>query len=279
MIVTILSLSFFNLLLQLILEGKNAIITGGNSGIGEAIAELFSSEGASIAITGRNESRGEKVVSNIEQKGGKAFFVQTDVSQSNSVDKMFATCFEKFPQIDILVNNAGIQIMKTLENLSETDWDTVMDTNAKGTFLCLRKIIPHMIKIGGGSIINVSSVAGLRGFATGGAYSASKAAVIMLTKMLALEYSPNNIRSNCICPGSVVTPMIKDYTANKAASDNQSFDDTWQNIIDSVPIGRIGSPMEIAKLALFLVSPDASFVNGSIFVADGGATAGQISPP
>ena len=266
-------------MLQLILEGKNAIITGGNSGIGEAIAELFSSEGASIAITGRNEIRGEKVVSNIEQKGGKAFFVQTDVSQSNSVEKMFDACFEKFPQIDILVNNAGVQIMKTLENLSENDWDTVMDTNAKGTFLCLRKIIPHMIKIGGGSIINVSSVAGLRGFATGGAYSASKAAVIMLTKMLALEYSPNNIRSNCICPGSVVTPMIKDYTSNKAASDNQSFDDTWQNIVDSVPIGRIGSPMEIAKLALFLVSPDASFVNGSIFVADGGATSGQISPP
>ena len=110
-------------MLQLILEGKNAIITGGNSGIGEAIAELFSSEGASIAITGRNEIRGEKVVSNIEQKGGKAFFVQTDVSQSNSVDKMFDACFEKFPQIDILVNNAGVQIMKTLENLSENDWD------------------------------------------------------------------------------------------------------------------------------------------------------------
>jgi NAD(P)-dependent dehydrogenase (short-subunit alcohol dehydrogenase family) len=192
------------------LEGRNAIVTGATSGIGESIARRFASEGAMVAIVGRRAEKGEEVTRSVEASGGKAFYVRADVQNSKSVEEMMRACFDRFAgSVSILVNNAGISKGNAaMEYVSEDDWDAVMDTNAKGTFLCSKAVIPSMIKNGGGSIVNVSSGGGLRGYVGGTAYSASKAALIMLTKVLAMEHGKEKIRANCICPGSIHSEMF-----------------------------------------------------------------------
>ncbi|MHB8566444.1 MAG: SDR family NAD(P)-dependent oxidoreductase [Nitrososphaerales archaeon] len=260
------------------LEGRNAIVTGATSGIGESIAWRLAFEGATVAIVGRRAERGEEVARNIEAQGGRAFYVRADVRDSKSVAEMMSTCLDRFGgNVSILVNNAGISKGNaTMEYVSEDDWDAVLDTNAKGTFLCSKAVIPAMIKNGGGSIVNVSSGGGLRGYVGGTAYSTSKAAVIMLTKVLAIEHGKNKIRANCICPGSVHSEMfdggIKNFEKKMAeqGKPGPTASQIMENIARGIPLGRIGEPEDVANFALFLCSDEASFVSGSVVVIDGG---------
>ena len=259
-------------------EGRNAIVTGATSGIGESIAKRFASEGATVAIVGRRVEKGEEVAKSIENQGGNAFFVRADVRDSKSVAEMTSACLDRFGgSVSVLVNNAGVSKGNaTMEYVSEDEWDAVMDTNAKGTFLCSKALIPVMIKNGGGSIINVSSGGGLRGYVGGTAYSASKAAVIMLTRVLAMEHGKDKIRANCICPGSVHSEMFDGGMKNfekKMAEQGKigpSASQTVENIARGIPLGRIGEPEDVANLALFLCSDEASFISGSVAVIDGG---------
>jgi len=259
------------------LSGRNVIVTGATSGIGEAIARCLSGEGATVGLVGRRRERGEQLVKSIQSAGGKAFYVQADVSRSSSVSDMVKFCLEKFGGIvSVLVNNAGVSTANALmEYVTEEDWDKVADTNAKGTFLCSKAVIPHMIKNGGGSVINVSSGGGLKGYVGGAAYSSSKAGVIMLTKVLALEHGKDKIRANCICPGSIHSEMFDgtiELFANRMAGKDgaPSADQVRVNIAKAIPLGRIGEPSDVANLALFLASEEASFINGAIIVIDGG---------
>jgi len=260
------------------LEGKKAIITGSTSGIGVAIAELFSVEGAEVAVVGRNETRGHDVVSRITSRGGRAFFANADVSKSNDVKKMVSGCLREFGAVDILVNNAGVQALGRVVDASEEEWDRVFGTNAKGTFLCSREVIPSMLANRGGVIVNIASVGGLRSFAGGAIYCSSKFAVVGFTKAVALEYGGQGIRTNCICPGSIETPMLNEYALFKDEA-GESRRTGKAKITAGIPAGRLGTPDDVARMALFLASPESSFVNGGIFVVDGGATAGQVAPP
>jgi NAD(P)-dependent dehydrogenase (short-subunit alcohol dehydrogenase family) len=260
------------------LSGKNAIVTGATSGIGESIARRFSEEGANVAIAGRRREKGERVVKGIQERGDKSFFVMTDVTDSKSVAEMYKICLERFHgATSILVNNAGLSTGNApMEQVPEENWDRVMDTNAKGTFLCSKAVIPDMAKNKGGSIINVSSSAAMRGYVGGTAYSASKAAVVMLTKIIALEHGRDNIRANCICPGSTHSEMfdgsIQHFAQRMKPQGGQtsSAEQIIQNIAKGIPLGRIGEPEDVANLALFLSSEEASFINGAMMVIDGG---------
>jgi NAD(P)-dependent dehydrogenase (short-subunit alcohol dehydrogenase family) len=261
------------------LSGRNAIVTGATAGIGESIAKKFSEEGATVAIVGRRKERGEKIASEIEKMGGQAFYVEADVTSSKSVSEMVRACLERFKgEISILVNNAGVSSGNVLmEFVTEEDWDRVMNTNARGAFLCSKAVIPSMVKRGGGSVINVSSGGGLKGYVGGTAYASSKAAMIMLTKVLALEHGKDKIRANVICPGSIHSEMfdggIRYFTSKMAGREGApSSVQIIENIAKGIPLGRIGEPEDVANLALFLSSNEASFINGSVVTIDGGQT-------
>jgi NAD(P)-dependent dehydrogenase (short-subunit alcohol dehydrogenase family) len=261
-----------------LLEGMKAVVTGSTSGIGAAIAELLAKEGAEVAVVGRNETKGAEVANRIVSSGGNAFYIKADVSKANSVDSMISAALKKMGTVDILVNNAGVQALGSVTEMSEEDWDFVFGTNVKGTFLCTRRLVPVMLKNGRGSIVNTASVGGLRSFAGGSIYCSSKAAVVAFTKAVALEYGGRGIRTNCICPGSIETPMLNEYAEHKDAT--EGGDSTAkEKIAAGIPVGRIGTPDDCARMVLFLVSPEASFLNGGIYVVDGGATAGQTAPP
>jgi NAD(P)-dependent dehydrogenase (short-subunit alcohol dehydrogenase family) len=272
------------------LSGKSAVVTGGTSGIGESIARRFSAEGASVALVGRRVEEGERVASSIRADGGRAIFVRADVSSSSSVEEMTKVCIEELGGISILVNNAGVSTGNApLERVSEGDWDKVMDTNAKGTFLCSRAVVPHIVENGGGSVVNVSSGGGLKPYVGGTAYAASKAAVIMLTRVLALEHGKDAVRANCICPGSIRSEMFEDGVRSfvkRAAqqpqgqhggggggsprTDAPTAERIMENIARGIPLGRLGEPNDVASLAAFLSSEQASFINGAVVVIDGG---------
>lgn len=258
----------------------NAIVTGATSGIGEAIARKFSSEGINVALIGRRKDKGELIAEDINKNGGSAFFVQCDVTNSDSVEQMYHQCNEIFQgPITILVNNAGISTGNVqIENFLEEDWDKVINTNLKGTFLCSKAVIPNMITDGGGSIINISSAGANRAYSGGTAYAPAKAGVVTLTKIIAVEHGKDNIRTNCICPGSVHTEMfdgsIKFFAENmnKPNRENMSANQIFSNIAKGIPLGRIGESDDIAELAYFLSSEKASFINGAIVNIDGGQT-------
>jgi NAD(P)-dependent dehydrogenase (short-subunit alcohol dehydrogenase family) len=243
------------------LSGKNAVVTGATSGIGEAVARRFSEEGAYVAIVGRRQEKGEQVVKRIQDKCGKSIFVKTDVTDSKSVAEMYKICLESFRGVtSILVNNAGLSTGNTpMEQVSEENWDKAMDTNAKGTFLCSKTFIPDTAKNGGGSIINVSSSAAVRGYVGGTAYAASKAAVVMLTKIIALEHGKDRIRANCICPGSTHSEMfdgsIQNFAERMKAQGGQtpSAEQVIQNIAKGVPLGRIGEPDDVQTSPCFFL--------------------------
>lgn len=191
------------------LRDKVALITGGNSGIGRAIAILFATEGARVVIAARNEARGSETVETIAKSGGQAIFVTCDVRQAEDCHEAVETTIEAFGQLNILVNNAGTIYRATVVDTTEEEWDDTMDTNVKGAYLMSKHAIPWMMKNGGGVIINIASYYGLVGGKEAAAYCASKGAMVLLTKALALDHAAQNIRVNCICPGSVDTPMLK----------------------------------------------------------------------
>lgn len=247
------------------LHNKVAIITGGSSGIGESSARLFAEEGAKIVLADINKEKGENVVKEINKKGVKALFVETDISKENQVKKMVAETIKYFEKIDVLFNNAGIAKMSPVDELEEKEWDLVMNINLKGTYLCSKHVIPYMKKQKKGSIINNASVAGVVGFPGAAAYCASKAGIRSLTRNMALDYAPFGIRVNDLCPGVIETPMTRD--------EEVSGKNGLSQMSHLHPLGRVGRPEEVSFLAVFLASDESSFITGSSFMVDGGYTA------
>lgn len=242
------------------LSGKVAIVTGGSRGIGKATAKLFTQEGANVVITGRDESRVQSSAKELNVIG-----IAGDIRKTEDVENIVKKTLEKLDKIDILVNNAGIfPEIKPLHKISEREWNEVIDTNLNGQFRFTKAVIPHMIKKGG-CIINVSSNAGLKSFENfeADAYSASKAALILLTKAWAIEYAKHKIRVNCVCPGVVETDMTIPFLRTES--------DRAMTVADH-PIGRIGVPDDVAKAILYFASDDSSWITGAILPIDGGAT-------
>jgi len=250
------------------LQDRVALITGGTSGIGEAVASLFAREGAKVAITGRNETRGHAVTARILESGGKAIFVRTDVRHAAECKRAVDATLSSFRRLDVLFNNAGVFFPQTALECSEEEWDLQIDINLKGTFLMSKYAIEPMIAQGGGVIINNSSGWGLVGGDKAVAYCASKGGVVLLTKAMAIDHGRQGIRVNCICPGDVDTPMLAEDARRRGLNWN-----TYLAGCENRPIGRIGTPDEIAKAVLFLASDDSSFMTGAALVVDGGGTA------
>ncbi len=250
------------------LTNKVALITGGTSGIGEATAILFAQEGASVAITGRNEERGQAVAERILQSGGKAIFIPTDVRSLNQCQRAVDGTIKAFGKLDILFNNAGVFYPHTAVDCTEEEWDLQLDINLKGTFLMSKAALQHMIQRASGVIIHNSSGWGIAGGDSAVAYCASKGGVGLLTKAMAIDHGRQGIRVNCICPGDVNTPMLPE----DARMRGQKWEDYLAGCANR-PMGRIGTPDEIAKAALFLASDDSSFMTGAALVVDGGGIA------
>ena len=253
------------------LEQTVAFVTGAGAGIGRASAMLFAREGAAIALADVNRDAGQRVVGEISQSGGRAFFEPVDVTLAADCQRLVQRALGEFGRIDILFNNAGIIRRATVLDLSEDDWDRVMAVNVKSIYLLSREVIPHMQKAGGGTIINTASGWGLAGGAKAAVYCASKGAVVLLTKAMAIDHGPQNIRVNCICPGDTDTGMLREE-ARQLGEESSGF------LAESAkrPLGRLGSPEEIAQAALYLASDAASFVTGTALVVDGGGLAGSV---
>ncbi|MYE90157.1 SDR family oxidoreductase [Candidatus Poribacteria bacterium] len=243
-------------------QGKSVIVTGGASGIGKATAKQFASEGANVVIADINLD-GQAVAEEIGQETQtEIFFVQADVSKAGDADHLIQETLRQHSQLDILHNNAGILVVGDVTTISEADWDRCIDINLKSVYLVSRYAIPAMQQTGGGVIINTASTAGMSGGSGYSVYGASKAAIILLTQCMALDFAKHNIRVNAVCPGPTATPMIVSSDA-----DRQSTLDRWAA---ELPIGRAGEPEDTAKAVAYLASDDASFVTGSAFVVDGG---------
>jgi NAD(P)-dependent dehydrogenase (short-subunit alcohol dehydrogenase family) len=245
------------------LKDKVALVTGGASGIGKATAELFAREGARVAVADYNPD-GRDTVQAITTAGGEGIFVPVDVSDSVQVTKMVEAALQAYGRIDILFNGAGILYYGTLLETDEQAWNRVIRINLTGTYLCCRAVLPHMIRQGGGSIINVASTVGAHdACANAVAYVTSKGGVTLFTKAVAIDHAKQGIRVNALVPGATDTPMIRKALTPEAL----------EALAASHPIGRLGRPEELAKAVLFLASDDASFVTGTAMYVDGGQTA------
>jgi 3-oxoacyl-[acyl-carrier protein] reductase len=247
------------------LKGKVALITGAGSGMGKATALLFASEGAKVAAVDISEAAVENAVREIRQAGGEAIAIGADVAKSEDVQRMVAATVERLGAPNVLYNNAGIEGESNfMAEMSEAAFDKVIAINLRGVFLGMKFVLPHMVKVGAGSIINQASIAGMIAIRGGAAYSAAKAGVIALTRVAALEYGRYNIRVNCICPGAIETPMAERIRHGEPPK---------PGALKRVSVfGRMGLPEEIAKMALFLASDDSSFATGAPFVVDAGWT-------
>jgi NAD(P)-dependent dehydrogenase (short-subunit alcohol dehydrogenase family) len=251
------------------LTGKIALITGAASGIGRAAALLFAREGATITIADINQ-QGEAVAGEINQNAGRAIFEHADVTQAADCQRVVERTIREFGSIHILFNNAGIIRRASVLELSEEDWDRVVAVNVKSIFLMSRQVIPIMAKAGGGSIINTSSGWGLVGGPRAAAYCASKGAVVLLTKAMAIDHGLQKIRVNCICPGDTDTVMLRKEAQQLGEREDHFLAESARR-----PLGRIGKPEEIAHAALYLASDASSFVTGTALVVDGGGLAGS----
>ena len=247
------------------LEDKVAIITGAASGIGKATAKLFAAHGAKVVVADIDEDGGNQTVTDIQDAGNEAIFVQTDVTVKADTDQMVAQTLKIYGKLDILLNSAGIAMRLPVAELPEEDWHRCLDVNLNGVFLCAKAAIPAMQKNGGGSIINMSSIYGIVGADVRAAYVASKGAVTNLTRGMALDYAEDNIRVNCICPGFVETPLVAGVIKTP---------DEYQKLANKHPMRRLGQPEEIAYGALYLASDESVFVTGIALPIDGGYTAG-----
>lgn len=247
------------------LKDKVAIVTGSTSGIGEATAVLFAREGAKVVVVGRRQKEGEKVVGRIRHEGGEGIFVRADVSDEGQVKKIVQTTVRTYGRLDVLFNNAGTMVSKKLHETTNDEWDRVMDVDLKGVFWCSKYAVPHMKKQGGGSIIMCSSANAIVAEPDLGAYCAAKGAINAMTRSMALDYGPDRIRVNAICPGYIDTPLGDEYfnsLPDPAAGKRKA------GALHA--LGRMGTPTEIAYCALFLASDESSFVTGECLVADGG---------
>ena len=245
-------------------HNKTALVTGAGSGIGRASALAFAQEGANVLVSDINPQGGEETVQMIRESMGEAHFVQCDVSQAAQVEKLIKTAVDKFSRLDYAVNNAGVSMRPaaTVE-IDEAEWDRVININLKSVWLCMKYEIPQMQKIGGGTIINISSLGGIRGKEGTLAYTASKHGVIGMTKTAALEYAKEGIRINAICPGLTESGMT-------AGLDN--YPDLAQQLITQIPMGHMGQSQNIADAVVWLCDNTASFITGHVLVIDGGQT-------
>ena len=247
------------------LENKVALISGGSRGMGAAEAEMFANEGARVVIADILEDEGRKTASKIGATGARCLFTHLDVLKASDWESAVGTAISAFGKLDILVNNAGVTSRMMLLETSEPEWDRVMDINSKGTFLGIKTAIPAMKYSGGGSIVNISSQMGLVGADyISPQYQASKGAVRILTKSVAIQYASENIRCNSIHPAPIETDMTADIRDDA---------DSFQDMLRRIPMGRYGKPEEVAYAVLYLASDESSFVTGSEVVVDGGWTA------
>lgn len=250
------------------LEDKVAIVTGAASGIGRAIAITFAREGAKVVAVdiqepSRLESETPATVAVIEAAGGTAIFVKTDLTQRAQVESMVDETLRRFGRIDILVNNAGVFIRNAITEVSDEEWEQVLNLNLRGYFYTCRRVIPEMLKQGGGKIVNMSSIHGIRGTGTGTTYCTSKGAIENLTRQLAVEYGKKNIYVNAIAPGTIKTAMSKPFRDNPAILADYEM---------HTLLPRLGEPEDVANCALFLASHESDFVHGHTLVCDGGWT-------
>lgn len=241
------------------LKNKVAFITGFGSGLGRAIAVLFANEGAAIAGTSITESKGRDTAMTIQNNGGQVFFRTGDVSDSVQIKSLLDEAVKRFGGLDVVVNSAGVRTNGSITEITEEQWDRTIDVNLKGVFVVSRLAIPHMIKRGGGVILNIGARSGMVGQAGRAAYCASKGGMVTLTEAMAMDFAADRIRVNCICPGPTRTPMVDTSTPEKLAR--------YQT---RVPLGRIGEPEDVAYAALYLASDEASMITAAILPVDGG---------
>jgi NAD(P)-dependent dehydrogenase (short-subunit alcohol dehydrogenase family) len=255
--------------MDLRLKGKVALITGGASGIGRATALLFAQEGAAVVVADRDSQEGPAVVQAISNSGGRALFVYCNVTQADDCRRTVTRAVAEFGRLDILCNIAGIIRRADVLDTTEEEWDQVMAVNVKSVFLLSKYAIPVMIEAGGGAIVNTASGWGLVGGRRAAAYCAAKAAVVNLTRAMALDHAEQGIRVNCICPGDTDTPMLRSEAQQLGQAEAQFLAEAADR-----PLRRIGKPEDIAQAALYLSSDAASFVTGTALVVDGGGLAG-----
>jgi NAD(P)-dependent dehydrogenase (short-subunit alcohol dehydrogenase family) len=250
------------------LKGKVAIVTGAASGIGLASAIIFAREGARVVLVDMNRDRGEQALQKIISEGGEAVFECADISREPAVSQMVANTIARWERIDILFNNAGVVLVKPLEETTETEWDRLMAINVKAVFLAIKHVVPHLRNGGGGVILSTGSIGSFVGQLNTPAYIASKGAIALLTKSLALDYARDGIRVNCLCPGITDTPMLREHLG-----DGPEGEAKIRSRMSRVPLGALLKPEELARAALYLVSDDSAGITGITHVVDGGLLA------
>jgi len=261
------------------LKDKVAVITGAASGFGRASAELFCREGAKVVAVDINGPGVEEVVEGIRKEGGEAVAVQADITRHEDVARIFRTAKEAYGTLNVLFNNAGIDHMKKITDTTEEEWDRVMNVNLKGTWLCTREAVPLLIEAGGGSMIHTSSLSALKARPGNTCYGASKAGILMMSQVLAIELAPHKIRSNCLCPVVADTPMGERFLQSAQAMYGIQLEqwdyEAAKNIARStVPLGDICTPMDVAYAALFLASDESRLISGTYILIDGASRAG-----
>jgi NAD(P)-dependent dehydrogenase (short-subunit alcohol dehydrogenase family) len=256
--------------------GKVAVITGAGSGIGKATALAFAAEAAHLAIIDLNERSLAQTAKELEALKAQYLAFPGSIADASLVNEVASAAAYRWNRIDFLFNNAGMEFVASLLDTSTEDWDAVLATNLKGTFLTTKAVLPTMLNAGSGVIVNNASDAGLRGIKLSAAYSSSKAAIIHLTRSVALDYAGSGIRCNCICPGCIRTPLCERFNEEVGARKGKTGQEALDDFVKAnVPMQRVGEAAEVASVVLFLCSPQASYINGAILPVDGGLTAGM----